>query len=40
MDLKIIGDLFLCFMILGGAVVFTVANLNYTPERKKEDEDR
>lgn len=31
-----IADLLLAFSIIGGAVVFTVANANYVPEKDEE----
>ena len=30
--LETVGDIFLCVAIIGGIVIFTCANVNYTPE--------
>ena len=35
--MKLLGDLLMCAMIIGGIVVFVRANANYMPEQKKEE---
>jgi len=37
--MKLLGDLLMCAMIIGGIVVFTRANVNYVPDQSKEDDD-
>lgn len=37
--MKLLGDLLMCAMIIGGIAVFTWANVNYTPESSKEEAD-
>lgn len=39
MNWQLIGDLFLCFSILGGMVLFAVVNANYKPEADKNDSE-
>ena len=38
-DWKLIGDLFICFSILGGGILFIRANVNYIPEDVEREED-
>lgn len=38
-DWKLIGDLFICFSILGGGILFIRVNLNYIPEDVEREED-
>ena len=37
--LETIGDLILCVSIIGGAVVFTCANINYLPDKNNDEGD-
>jgi hypothetical protein len=37
---EMIGDVFLCLCIICGIVVFTVANVNYLPEKEEDDDVR
>ena len=37
--LETIGNLFICFVILGGAIIFTWANVMYTPDKEEELND-
>ena len=35
--LEVIGNMFICFAILGGAIIFTYTNVMYTPDKEEEE---
>lgn len=35
--MSVLGDLFIAASIIGGAVIFVVANVNYVPEKDNEE---
>lgn len=37
--MKLLGDLLMCAMIIGGITVFTWANVKYVPDSNKEEAD-
>ena len=37
--MKLLGDLLMCSMIIGGIVVFVRANANYLPDSNREKAD-
>ncbi len=37
--IEAIGNMFICFAILGGAIIFTYSNVMYTPEKEEESND-
>ena len=37
--LEAIGNMIICFVILGGAIIFTYANEMYTPDKEEESND-
>ena len=38
MNWELVGNIFLCLLIVSVPVIFTIVNVNYTPDKKKKRE--